>query len=178
MPPPPLIDIRTIDCSTILADQEAIRRVNPQRHEMEQLTAIVYVDHEEKLVIGYKDVVANEFWSRGHMPDFPLLPGVLMCESAAQLASYYCQIIDLMEGDGFIGFGGMEDVRFRGIVRPGDRLVIACKATRLNRRQSIFETQGFVDAQLVFQARIIGVPITLPETFTPAQRPAESKPTD
>ena len=63
---------------------------------------------------------------RGHMPDYPLLPGVLMCEAAAQLCSYYVVTQGLLQGD-FIGFGGMENVRFRGTVRPGDRLVLVGK---------------------------------------------------
>ena len=61
------------------------------------------------------------------MPDYPLLPGVLMCEAAAQLCRYYImQHSGLLQGD-FIGFGGLENVRFRGPVRPGDRLVLVAK---------------------------------------------------
>lgn len=158
MPPVALVDPSTIDTSRILADREAIRRGNPQRFEMEQLTAIVLLEKDEHLIIGYKDVEAGEFWVRGHMPEYPLMPGVLICEAAAQLASYYCHLINLAEGS-FIGFGGMEDVRFRGQVRPGDRLVLVSKASKVHRRQTIFETQGFVGSNMVFHGRIIGVPI-------------------
>ena len=158
MPPVALVDPATIDTSRVLADREAIRQGNPQRFEMEQLTAIVFLDKADHLIIGYKDVVADEFWVRGHMPGYPLMPGVLMCEAAAQLSSYYCHSIKLAEGN-FIGFGGMEDVRFRGVVRPGDRLVLVSKATRVNRRQTVFETQGFVGTNMVFHGRIIGVPL-------------------
>lgn len=159
MPPVALVDPSTIDTSHILYDQEAIRRGNPQRFEMEQLTAVVHVDTVENLIIGYKDVHEEEFWVRGHMPDYPLLPGVLMCEAAAQLCSFYCHLINLNES-GFIGFGGMEDVRFRGQVKPGDRLVISAKASRIHRRQTIFDTQGFVDGSMVFHARVIGVALS------------------
>src|SRR5580765_2418972 len=129
MPPAPLVDPATIDTSRVLADREGIRRSNPRRFEMEQLTAIVHLDRENKLVIGYKDVRPDEFWVRGHMPDYPLMPGVLMCEAAAQLCSYYISDTKLLDGD-FIGFGGLENVRFRGQVKPGDRLVLIGKATR------------------------------------------------
>ena len=80
MPPAPLIDPDAVDTSRVLVDREGIRRCNPQRFEMEQLTAIIHIDVENKLIIGYKDIEAGEFWVRGHMPDYPLLPGVLMCE--------------------------------------------------------------------------------------------------
>src|SRR5579862_8043907 len=107
MPPEFHIDPTQIDFGHVVADLDAIRRVIPQRHEMEQLTAIVYLDQTQQLVIGYKDVRPDEFWVRGHMPDYPLLPGVLMCEAAAQLCSYYIMSCGLLQGD-FIGFGGLE----------------------------------------------------------------------
>lgn len=161
MPPAVLIEPATIDTSRVLADREGIRRLNPQRFEMEQLDAIVLLDRDQNIVIGYKDILADEFWVRGHMPDYPLMPGVILCECAAQLCSYYSRAIELVV-DGFLGFGGMEDVRFRGPVRPGDRLVIVAKAARLNRRQTIFDTQAFVGTNMVYHGRIIGVPLAAP----------------
>ena len=162
MPPVALIDPAAIDISRVLVDREGIRLGNPQRFEMEQLTAIILLDPKQHLIIGYKDVAPDEFWVRGHMPDYPLMPGVLVCEAAAQLSSYYCYHIKLNEVD-FIGFGGLEDVRFRGQVRPGDRLVLVSKAIRIHRRQTIFETQGFVETNMVYHGRIIGVSLTARE---------------
>src|SRR6516225_6459024 len=159
MPPELHHDPKELDLGRVIADQEAIRKVNPQRYGMEQLTAIVYVDPAQHLIAGYKDVRDDEFWVRGHMPDYPLLPGVLMCEAAAQLCSYYTTTQGLLQGD-FIAFGGMEEVRFRGVVRPGDRLVLVGKAIRMHRRQTIFDVQGFVGSTMVFHATIIGVPMT------------------
>ncbi len=158
MPPELHFDPSRLDLGRVVADQEAIRRVIPQRFEMEQLTAIVHVDEERHLLAGYKDVRPDEFWVRGHMPGDPLLPGVLMCEAAAQLCSYYIVKHSGLISDGFIAFGGLENVRFRAPVRPGDRLILVAKATRLHRRQSVFDVQGFVGATMVFHAGIIGVP--------------------
>src|SRR5436309_3201106 len=120
MPPVPSFDVTQLDLSRVVADREAIRLVNPQRFEFEQIDAIVHVDPLEHLVIGYKDVRADEFWVRGHMPSYPLLPGVLMCEAAAQLCGYYIRSQNLMGGE-FMGFGGLENVRFRSPVFPGER---------------------------------------------------------
>jgi 3-hydroxyacyl-[acyl-carrier-protein] dehydratase len=153
------MDPSRVDCSKVLADAVAIRRVNPQRFEMEQLTAIVHLDPEEHLIVGYKDVEADAFWVRGHMPGYPLMPGVLMCEAAAQLCSYYVVTLGLLQGD-FIGFGGLENVRFRGVVRPGDRFVLVGKGLRIHRRQTIFNVQGFVGSTMVFHGDVIGVPMS------------------
>jgi 3-hydroxyacyl-[acyl-carrier-protein] dehydratase len=163
MPPAALVDPATIDTSRILYGLEEIRKANPQRFEMEQLSAIVHLDTEAGLIVGYKDVRPDEFWVRGHMPDYPLMPGVLMCETAAQLCSFYSWVVKIVDHT-FLGFGGMEAVRFRGQVRPGDRMIVAGKAVRLHRRQTIFDTQGFVDGNMVYQARIIGVPLAGRET--------------
>ena len=162
MPPEYHLDPARLDVGRVLADQDAIRRVNPQRFDMEQLTAIIYMDREQHVVAGYKDVRPDEFWVRGHMPDYPLLPGVLMCEAAAQLCAYYIVTNGLMLGD-YIGFGGLENVRFRSPVRPGDRFLLVGKATRLNRRQTVFNVQGFVGGTMVFHADIIGVPLVRKE---------------
>src|SRR6516225_5001932 len=104
MPPQLHFDPAGLDLSNVVADREAIRAVNPQRFEMEQLTAIVHVDTTQELLAGYKDVRADEFWARGHMPGAPLLPGVLMCEAAAQLCSFYIVKYSGLLREGFVGF--------------------------------------------------------------------------
>jgi 3-hydroxyacyl-[acyl-carrier-protein] dehydratase len=152
MPPEAHLDPSQLDFGKVVADAQELRRVNPQRFEMEQLDAIVYVDRVRHLLVGYKDVRPDEFWIRGHMPGYPLMPGVLMCEAAAQLASYYVVITGLLKGD-FIGFGGLDKVRFRGLVRPGDRLILVGQGIRMNPRQTIFNVQGFVGPTMVRRFR-------------------------
>lgn len=158
MPPVMHLDPATLDLSRILADPEAIRKINPQRFDMEQLTAIVYLDPKLHIIAGYKDVRTDEFWVRGHMPGYPLMPGVLMCEAAAQLCSYYVVTQGMMQGE-FLGFGGLENVRFRTPVRPGDRLVLIGKGIKMNRRQTVFNVQAFVGSTIVFHADVYGVPM-------------------
>jgi 3-hydroxyacyl-[acyl-carrier-protein] dehydratase len=158
MPPEVHFDPAQLDFSKVVADKEELRRVNPQRFEMEQLDCIIHLDREQHIIIGYKDVQPDEFWVRGHMPGYPLMPGVLMCEAAAQLCSYYVVVTGLLHGD-FIGFGGLDEVRFRGLVRPGDRFVLVGKGLRLHRRQTIFNVQGFVGSTMVFHGEVFGVPL-------------------
>ncbi len=164
MPPPLILDPETIDLTNVLADREAIRTVNPQRFEMEQLDAIVLLDHDRHLIVGYKDVRDDEFWCRGHMPGMPLLPGVLMCEAAAQMASYYAVTQKVIAAGGILGFGGLEEVRFRGMVMPGDRFVLVCRGEHLKARRSVFRVQGFVGAKMVYEGTVIGVPLVRGES--------------
>jgi 3-hydroxyacyl-[acyl-carrier-protein] dehydratase len=156
MPPELHFDLDSIDFDHIVADREGIRQVNLQRYELEQLDAVVYVDYDKDIAIGYKDVRADEFWVRGHMPGYPLLPGILMCEASAQLCSFYCVRKGLLQGD-FIGFGGLDNVRFRSTVHPGSRLVLVAKCLKHNRRQMVFNVQGFVKGRMVFHGDIIGM---------------------
>ncbi len=159
MPPEQHFNPADLDLNRVIADQEAIRKVNQQRYAMEQLTAVVLLDRERQLVAGYRDVRPDEFWVAGHMPGYPLLPGVLICESAAQLCSYYLTTEGLPP-DSFIALTGIENVRFRGLVRPGDRLVLIGKAVQLRRRQMTFNVQGFVWSSMVFHGDLMCVPLT------------------
>jgi 3-hydroxyacyl-[acyl-carrier-protein] dehydratase len=56
-------------------------------------------------------------------------------------------------------------------VKPGDRLVLVGKAVRVNRRQTVFETQGFVDNNMVYHGRIIGVPLSPNEKVPSREEP-------
>ena len=151
------------DLDHVISDIDEIRRYNMQRYEMEQLTAIVHEDPSRHICVGYKDLTHDEFWVRGHMPGVPLMPGVLMCEAAAQMASYYCQKFDLL-GVRVIGFGGLEEVRFREPVLPGNRFVIAARLLQVRRGAMVVcEFQGFVNRSMVCEGIIKGIP--LPANF-------------
>ena len=124
MPPPLMFDLSQIDLeANPVFDKEAICKVNLQRYEMQQLDGILWYDKDKHLILGYKDVTENEFWTRGHIPDRPLMPGVIMVEAAAQLSSFYIkQIIEL---EGFIGFAGIGSAKFRSVVEPGAKIISA-----------------------------------------------------
>lgn len=157
----PLYDPAAIDFENVLFDIEAIREVNPQRFEMEHLTAVVHMDTEENGVVGYKDVSNEEFWVRGHMPNFPLMPGVIQCEAAAQLAGFFARKNNVLgEGDYFLGFGGMDGIRFKRPVQVGDRLILMIKATKIKKGMlAKFDLQGWVGEEIAFLGSMIGVPI-------------------
>jgi 3-hydroxyacyl-[acyl-carrier-protein] dehydratase len=140
-----------------VADLAAIHAVNPHRFGMEMLTAIVRLDPANALIVGYKDVRADEFWVPGHMPGYPLFPGVLMCEAAAQLCCYYVTTQKVVPDGSLIGLAGVDDARFIRAVRPGERLDLVGRGEKLHRRLNKFRVTGYVDKEKTFEVLITGV---------------------
>jgi 3-hydroxyacyl-[acyl-carrier-protein] dehydratase len=157
MPPQTLFDISKIDLDRVVFDQDAIRETNPQRGSMEHLNAIVYMDLEKGEAVGYKDVRKDEFWVPDHIPGRPLLPGVLMIEAAAQMASFVSR--HMCGWKGFIGFGGADSIKFRAPVPPGVRLILLAKKKWERHGRLCCAAQGFVDGNLAFECEVIGTQI-------------------
>ena len=122
MPREPIIDVATIDTGKVEITRQEIYKVNPHRFEFMQLDGIYFIDRDKAVMAGFRDVREDEFWVRGHIPGRPLLPGVLMIETAAQMVSYY--VMSEAPEKGFLGFSAVDNVKFRGQVTPGQRLIV------------------------------------------------------
>ena len=157
MPPPVILLPAQLDLTGVDADRVAIARFNPQRHEFQMLDAVVLLDTERMFIAGYHDVREDAFWVRGHIPGRPLFPGALMIESAAQLCSYaYAKVSG---SQAFLGFAGVDGVKFRGAVTPPNRFVIIGHVKSIKTRRMISYMQGFVGEEMVFEAEITGMPV-------------------
>ena len=155
MPAKPLFDLSLIDPNRIIADRDAVREVNPHRFEFQQLDGIYYLDRELLQLAGFRDLKEDEYWVRGHIPGRPIFPGALMIETAAQLVSYF--MMSQCPESGFLGFGGVDKVKFRGAVAPGQRIIMIGKLEEMRRRRCIGATQAYVDGRLVYEGVITGV---------------------
>jgi 3-hydroxyacyl-[acyl-carrier-protein] dehydratase len=155
MPPKPLLDLSQLAAGQVIASREEIYNWNPHRYEFQMLDGILYMNREEGILAGYRDVRADEFWVRGHIPGRPLFPGVLMIETAAQLVCYYA--MTATQRHDFIGFAGVDQVRFRGQVVPGRRLIMVGKMLELRTRRCVGATQAFVDGEMVYEGLITGM---------------------
>jgi 3-hydroxyacyl-[acyl-carrier-protein] dehydratase len=155
-------DFSTVDTSQPVADAEAIRKINPQRHEMEMLSGVVLLDRVKHIVVGFCDTKPEDFWCRGHMPGYPILPGVLMIEAAAQLVSFYSGTCGFVEPGKIMGLGGVEKSRFTRQVKPGERMIIAGKGIKITRRIVKYYCIAAVNNEKCFETMITGV--VLPTT--------------
>jgi 3-hydroxyacyl-[acyl-carrier-protein] dehydratase len=138
---------------------EQLREMNTQRYEFEMLTGIVHIDPKSHVIVGFKDMRETDFWVRGHMPGFPLFPGVLMCEAAAQMCGYYYVTQKVGEAGVLMGLAGIDEARFIRQVRPGERLVMVGTGVKVHRRLTRFRIVGQVGDEKAFEAVITGVPL-------------------
>ncbi|XOV75755.1 MAG: 3-hydroxyacyl-ACP dehydratase FabZ family protein [Phycisphaerales bacterium] len=119
------------------------------------LDRLIWMDDECDNAVGIHNVPQEAWWHDGHIPGMPLMPGVLMVEAGAQLASlmYYKRSAQTC----FAGFTRIEDVRFRGQVTPGDDLLLLCQGIKYNPKRFITKIQGVVNGEIVFDGNITGM---------------------
>ena len=109
-----------------------------------------------KSMIAYKNVSVNEPFFQGHFPNLPVMPGVLIIEALAQAGGLMVLAgwpMEKVKQHVFL-FSGIENVKFRQPVRPGDRLDMEC--TLLRSRLQLWKIQGraFVDGKLAAEAEL------------------------
>lgn len=154
-----IIGFDEYDPNRVLFDRSAIEQINPHRFELSLLDGILFEDLTGYRAAGFHDVPPDPFWARGHFPGRPLMPGVLVCECAAQLCAWFAKRSGLFT-EGLIGLGGLEDVRFRHPVQPGDRLVVHLVRERSRPNLLIAgRFRCYVGSQLAVEGLIKGVAI-------------------
>lgn len=157
MPGEPLVEIEALEPTRVIATRDDILAKIRQRGRFALLDGILQVDGEKGAIVGFKEIRADDWWAADHVPGRPIFPGALMCEAAAQLCSYdYLRKHTLPPG-GFLGFGGMDATRFRGVVQPDCRMILVARPERLRSRMFTYSAQGFVGRDLVFETQILGV---------------------
>ena len=112
-------------------DSVAIRKIIPHRYPFLLVDRIIELTPGERAV-GIKNVSANEPFFQGHFPEYPVMPGVLIVEAIAQVGAV--AMLSLPELTGQIAlFAGIEKVRFKRQVKPGDTVRLEVEMDKIRR---------------------------------------------
>ena len=112
-----------------LMTQDQIKEIIPHRDPFLLIDTIEEME-PGKRVVATKLMKPDEFWFKGHFPDYPVVPGVLMLEMMAQAGA--TAMLALPENKGKIGFfGGVKEAKFRRQVVPGDLLRIEVEIVKV-----------------------------------------------
>lgn len=156
MPPPLLIDLDAVDLSAVALTKSQIYDLLPHRHEFQVLDGVVMYDVPAQRIITFANITQHDWWVKAHVEGRPLLPGVLMLEMAAQSSAVLAKLAGNNE---FMGFGGVEQCKFREQIVPPARLYLLCSGVDYRSRRIISNAQGVRDGRLVFEAQITGLTI-------------------
>jgi 3-hydroxyacyl-[acyl-carrier-protein] dehydratase len=144
----------------VVLSSEQIQGLLPHRYPFALVDRVI--EHEPgKRAVAIKNVTFNEPQFQGHFPGRPLMPGVLIVEAMAQVGGLIVtQMPDLPKG--LFVFAGIDGVRFRRPVVPGDQLVMDVSLERM--KSGIFKFKGIarVDEQLACEAELMCTMRTLP----------------
>lgn len=107
-----------------------------------------------KRIKGYKNVSMNEPFFQGHFPGDPIMPGVLQLEAMAQLGAVLTMSTDMAKGKLMV-FAGMDNVRFRRMVVPGDRLDMEVELIRVRFPIGKSHCKAYVNGELATEADMV-----------------------
>lgn len=124
-------------------NREEIKNILPHREPM------LLVDEaeitEDGSSVGYYTVTGQEFFLKGHFPDNPVVPGVILCEMCAQSSA-------LMFKEECVGktplYTGINNVRFKSQVKPGDRIEFRCRIEKVKKPFYFIHGEAYVEERL------------------------------
>lgn len=135
-----------------MLNKEEIKNIIPQR------APFLMIDEVEKYVpgesaIAYKNVNVEEWYFKGHFPGNPIMPGVLITESLAQTGAVAILSMDENKGKNAL-FGGIDKMKFKRKVVPGDRLKLEVKIIKRKGPIGVGEAIATVDEKIVAKGEL------------------------
>ncbi|HHE46343.1 MAG TPA: 3-hydroxyacyl-ACP dehydratase FabZ, partial [Bacteroidetes bacterium] len=137
-------------------DTAAIQRILPHRYPFLMVDRILELVPGE-WVTGIKNVSINEPFFEGHFPDHPIMPGVLVIETMGQVGGVLLLNTEAKPGEKLVYFTGLDRVKFRKPVRPGDQLLVRVEMVFFRRGICKMKARAFVDDQLAAEAEMQAV---------------------
>lgn len=134
-------------------DREAIKAILPHREPFLLLDRVEsYVPGES--AVAYLDVTGDMFWVPGHFPEYAVMPGVLIVEALAQAGAV--ALLSLEENKGKIAFfAGIDGVRFKRQVRPGDTLRLETTITKRRGPVGFGSAKAYVGDELAVAGELM-----------------------
>ena len=144
---------------TILMDQEAIKKIIPHRDPFILVDEVLEIT--DSSIIAQKHVTGDEYFFAGHFPGMPVMPGVLVIEALAQAGAIVA--LSKPENSGKIAvFTGIDKVRIRKSVFPGDMIKLQVTLTRQRGPIGFGDVKATVDGKLAVSGEIMFAIVTAP----------------
>lgn len=142
-------------------DRAAIESILPHREPFLLLDEVTTLEPGAR-VVARKRVREEEWYLAGHFPGNPIMPGVLMVEAMAQCGAV--AVLSREENRGRLAlFAGIDDVRFKRLVRPGDELELVCELERARGPVGRGRARATVDGQLAVRGTLLFALADMPE---------------
>ena len=143
----------TTDNTPTILSVEEIHKLLPHRYPFALVDRIIeYVPGER--AVGLKNVTFNEPQFQGHFPGRPLMPGVMIVEAMAQVGGVIMTQMPNLP-DGLFIFAGIDKVRFRRPVVPGDQLILTAEVLRVKKRFGKIQGYAEVDGQRAAEGELL-----------------------
>ena len=148
------MDQRTDDNEIVGIDE--IMRILPHRYPFLLVDRIVELE-AGKRIVGIKNVTINEPFFQGHLPENPVMPGVLLIEALAQVGAILVLKSVAEVNGGFIYLAGLDRVRFRRPVVPGDQVMLEALIKKKRRQAFKVSARGLVNGEEVVEADLLAM---------------------